>query len=212
MVGAGARPNLIIRLIRRIWSLVTQPATSVGAGVLVIIGVGVGVAGWTSKMAIIDATSSTAFCTSCHEMDAYVMPAVAAGPHWNNASGVRAECRDCHVPKEYFPKMAVKINAGLVELPAHFMGKIGTQEKYDAYRPIMAHRVWDRMKANDSRECRNCHLWEAMAESEQSRPAWRLHQRAQAQGQTCVDCHDGVAHGMSRRDYEQAAQTASGSP
>ncbi len=200
------RPNVVVRFVRWIWNLITQPATKLGAGVLVIIGVVVGIAGWTTKMTIIDVTSTTEFCISCHEMEAFVLPEVAKGSHWNNASGVRAECQDCHVPKEYFPKMAVKINAGLVELPAHFMGKISTQEKYDAYRPTMAHRVWDNMKANDSRECRNCHTWEAMSEESQSRPAWMLHQRAQEQGQTCIDCHDGVSHGMTRRDYARLAE------
>ncbi len=210
MSGAEKRPNVIVRFFGWIKNLITRPATRMGAGLLVIIGIVVGIAGWTTKMTIIDATSTTAFCISCHEMEAFVLPAVAEGPHWNNPSGVRAECKDCHVPEEYFPKMAVKINAGLVELPAHFMGKISTQEKYDDYRPVMAQRVWDRMAANDSRECRNCHTWEAMSEEGQSGPAWMVHQRAQEQGQTCIDCHDGVSHGKSRRDYERAAAENSG--
>ncbi len=210
MADTEKRPNIIVRLFRWIKNLITRPATKMGAGVLVIIGIVVGIAGWTTKMTIIEATSTTAFCISCHEMEAFVLPAVAEGPHWNNASGVRAECKDCHVPKEDFPKMAVKINAGLVELPAHFMGKISTREKYDAYRPVMAERVWENMRANDSRECRNCHTWEAMSEEEQGRMAWTGHQRAQEQGQTCIDCHDGVSHGKSRRDYERAAAGNSG--
>lgn len=211
MADTEKRPNIIVRLFRWIKNLITRPATKMGAGVLVIIGIVVGIAGWTTKMTIIEATSTTAFCISCHEMEAFVLPAVAEGPHWNNASGVRAECKDCHVPKEYFPMMAVKINAGLVELPAHFMGKISTQEKYDAYRPVMAERVWENMRATDSRECRNCHSWEAMSEEAQSRPAWMVHQRGREQGQTCIDCHDGVSHGKSRRDYERAAQAAGNS-
>lgn len=206
MAEQGNRPNFIVRFFSWIWNLFTKPAAKAGAGVLIVAGVIVGIAGWQTKMTVIDATSSTAFCTSCHEMEAFVLPAVAQGSHWNNASGIRAECKDCHVPDEYFPKMGVKINAGLVELPSHFMGKLGTREKYEAHRSEMAHSVWEGMRANDSRECRNCHEWEAMAEADQSRPAWMLHQRAQEQGQTCIDCHDGVAHGMSRRDYEKQAE------
>ncbi|MEE4639176.1 MAG: NapC/NirT family cytochrome c [Wenzhouxiangella sp.] len=214
MAEQGNRPNFIVRFFSWIWNLFTKPAAKLGAGVLVIVGVVVGIAGWQTKMTVIDVTSTTAFCTSCHEMEAFVLPAVAQGVHWNNASGVRAECKDCHVPKEYFPKMGVKINAGLVELPSHFMGKLGTEEKYNSHRSEMAHSVWEDMRANDSRECRNCHEWEAMAEADQSRPAWMLHQRAQEQGQTCIDCHDGVAHGMSRRDYEKQAEAtaAAGAP
>lgn len=202
------RPNFIVRIWRWFWRLMTQPAARFGAGFLVLIGIAVGIIGWQSKMAIIEATSTTDFCMSCHEMEAFVMPAVAEGPHWNNASGVRAECKDCHVPKNYFAKMKVKINAGLVEVPGHLTGKIGTQEKYDAYRPVMAERVWERMAATDSRECRSCHAWETMSEEDQSRPAMMMHQRAQQQGQTCIDCHKGIAHGITPRQIQAARDSS----
>ncbi len=203
MTDQEKRPNFIVRIWRWFWNLMTQPAAKFGAGFLVLIGIAVGIVGWQAKMGIIKATSTTTFCLSCHEMEAYVMPAVAEGVHWNNASGVRAECKDCHVPEAYFPMMMVKINAGLVEVPGHLTGKIGTQEKYDAYRPVMAERVWDQMKANESRECHSCHSWEAMSEDAQSRPAWVMHQRAQDQGQTCIDCHKGVSHGITPRQIRE---------
>lgn len=210
MTHQERRPNFIVRIWQWFWGLMTRPAARFGAGFLILIGVVVGIAGWQSKMAIIGATSSTEFCLSCHEMEAFVMPAVAEGIHWNNASGVRAECKHCHVPENYFAKMAVKINAGIVEVPGHLMGKIGTQEKYDAYRPVMAQRVWDRMKATDSRECHSCHSWEAMAQEHQSRPAYMVHQRAREQGGTCIDCHKGVSHGITPRMIEEAAAAGEG--
>jgi len=208
MSDQGKRPNFIVRTWRWFWGLMTQPAARFGAGFLVLIGIVVGIIAWQSKMVIIEATSTTEFCMSCHEMEAFVMPAVAEGVHWNNASGVRAECKDCHVPKNYFAMMKVKINAALVEVPGHLTGKIATQEKYDAYRPVMAERVWENMKANNSRECHSCHSWEAMTEEGQSRPAWMMHQRAQQQEQTCIDCHKGVAHGITPRQIQAARESS----
>jgi nitrate/TMAO reductase-like tetraheme cytochrome c subunit len=80
------------------------------------------------------------------------------------------------------------------ELFHHFLGTIDTPEKFEALRLEMAQHVWDTMKANDSRECRNCHSKESMALEKQSRPAQRMHRAAVEKGQTCIECHQGIAH------------------
>ena len=36
------------------------------------------------------------------------------------------------------------------------------RKKYEAHRLKMASAVWKKMKASDSRECRNCHNFEYM--------------------------------------------------
>ena len=81
--------------------------------------------------------------------------------HYKNASGVRAICSDCHVPKDWTAKLVRKIQA-TNELYHSIIGTIDTPEKFEARRAEMAERVWAGMIANDSRECRNCHSDEAM--------------------------------------------------
>jgi cytochrome c-type protein NapC len=73
-------------------------------------------------------------------------------------------------------------------------GTVDTKEKYEARRWEMASRVWDKMKASDSRECRSCHDFENMDFSAQGRMASKKHTRAQTGGKTCIDCHKGIAH------------------
>lgn len=58
----------------------------------------------------------------------------------------------------------------------------------------MAEREWARMEANDSQECRNCHTQESMELSEQSLLAVKNHTAAEKNGETCIQCHKGIAH------------------
>jgi len=52
------------------------------------------------------------------------------------------------------------------------------------------------MKANDSRECRNCHTQESMDLASQDKSARKKHtmERRLEKGETCIDCHKGIAH------------------
>lgn len=50
------------------------------------------------------------------------------------------------------------------------------------------------MKASGSRECRNCHSFKGMSKEAQTAMAWRRHKDAQKKGETCIDCHKGIAH------------------
>ncbi len=79
------------------------------------------------------------------------------------------------------------------------LGTIDTKEKFEAHRWEMANRVWAKMRATDSRECRNCHSWEAMAMDEQDRIARKKHGRARDEGKTCIDCHTGVTHDLPEK-------------
>jgi cytochrome c-type protein NapC len=58
----------------------------------------------------------------------------------------------------------------------------------------MANSVWDKMRANNSRECRSCHDFSQMDLSEQDRSARKRHGKAVDEGKTCIDCHKGIAH------------------
>jgi nitrate/TMAO reductase-like tetraheme cytochrome c subunit len=139
-------------------------------------------------------TNQMEFCTSCHSMKVN-LEEYKETAHYKSASGVQATCADCHVPKQFFPKVLAKVLAAK-DVYHEIMGTVDTPEKYEAHRWKMANAVWDKMRATNSRECRNCHDFANMDLSAQGRSARRKHPRAQLKGQTCIDCHQGVAHEM----------------
>ncbi len=137
-------------------------------------------------------TNTTEFCTSCHSMKINLVE-YEETVHFKSASGVSPSCSDCHVQKEFFPKMKRKIMA-YKDVLGEILGTIDTPEKYEAMRWEMASRVWERMKTSDSATCRSCHAWDNMDLSEQDRSARKRHSRAIDDGETCIDCHKGIAH------------------
>ena len=84
------------------------------------------------------------------------------------------------------------------------------RKKYETHRWAMANSVWAKMKATDSRECRNCHSWEAMKLADQEKIGRKKHLRAQKKGMTCIDCHKGIAHEEPEEpDEDEAHETSS---
>lgn len=153
----------------------------------------VGIIFWGGFNTVLEWTNREAFCISCHEMYDNVYVEYRDTIHYANRTGVRATCPDCHVPKEWGPKLVRKVQASN-ELWHKMLGTIDTPEKFSARRVRLAQNEWRRMKENDSQECRNCHHFEYMDYSEQGRRASSAHQRGWQEGKTCIDCHKGVAH------------------
>ena len=137
-------------------------------------------------------TNEMDFCTSCHSMKVN-LEEYKETVHYKNASGVQATCSDCHVPEPFIPKMIAKVVAAK-DVYHEIMGTIDTKEKYEAHRWDMANRVWEKMRASDSRECRSCHEFSNMDLSEQDRSARKRHPKAMDEGKACIDCHAGIAH------------------
>lgn len=137
-------------------------------------------------------TNDMEFCTSCHSMKIN-FEEYKETVHYKNNSGVRATCSDCHVPKQFGPKLVAKVLA-YKDVVHEILGTIDTKEKFEAHRWDMASRVWAKMKATDSRECRSCHDFDQMDLSGQSRIARKRHSGAVDDGETCIDCHKGIAH------------------
>lgn len=152
-------------------------------------------------------TNTTEFCTTCHTM-VVNLEELQESVHWKNASGVRAGCADCHVPTAFLPKMKAKIMAAK-DVFHEIVGTISTKEKYEEHRWAMANAVWAKMKATDSRECRDCHSFEYMDLSEQDRFARKKHDRAVDRGETCIDCHKGIAHEEPEEPEEAAPEETS---
>ena len=156
----------------------------------------------------VEMSSTETFCISCHEMGDNVYPEYQKTIHYTNRTGVRATCPDCHVPRSWGPKLVRKMGATVKELPRHFLGKLNTKEKFETHRAEMAQTVWDTMKGNDSRECRNCHAIEHMDLSVQDKSAQKKHspEYLARKGDTCIDCHQGIAHKLP----EEAASADTG--
>lgn len=186
--------NRVRRLFRTTWAGINRPAARIGAGVLVALGLVAGIGMAAGFNEVVERTNTLEFCQSCHAMNEFAYAEYAQTHHYTNRTGVRAICSDCHVPKAFVPKMVTKVRATYIELPRHFAGKLDTEEQYEARREVLANRVWDRMRATDSRECRSCHEWDQMALDLQRTAARREHEDGRAEGKTCIDCHQGVAH------------------
>ena len=181
---------------RRLWRLFWRPSTKYGLGVIFVIGGFCGVIFWGGFNTAMEATNTMGFCITCHEMRDTVYEEYKETIHYQNPSGVRAICSDCHVPDAWVHKFARKVYATR-ELYHHFVGKIDTPEKFEAHRAEMALRVWASMEATDSRECRNCHSFEAMDFAQQSEKASTEMIKAHETGEgTCITCHKGIAHKM----------------
>ncbi len=153
----------------------------------------VGIVFWGGFNTAMEATNTLEFCIGCHEMEENVYTEYKPTIHYANRTGVQAGCPDCHVPDPWVHKMVRKIQASN-ELYHKVMGTIDTPEKFNAERLSMAKRVWKTMKKTDSRECRNCHHFDNMKPEFQAPRARNQHLNAFKTGQTCIDCHKGIAH------------------
>jgi cytochrome c-type protein NapC len=162
---------------------------------LLVVGVIGGILFWGGFNTAMEATNTEAFCISCHEMEVNVYREYRTTNHYNNRTGVRATCPDCHVPKDWVHKFVRKVQA-TNELYHKALGSIDTPEKFNAKRLELAQHVWSSMKATDSRECRNCHDNVSMDFTKQGRRAVAQHQRGIDEGLTCIDCHKGIAHSL----------------
>jgi len=184
----------MIRLLKRYWTVVNRPSRHYSLAFLTIGGFIAGVVFWGAFNTALELTNTETFCVGCHEMRDNVFEELKSPIHYNNRSGVRAHCPDCHVPHEWTPKIARKMAASK-EVWGKLFGTIETREKFEAHRLRLAGHEWERLKANNSLECRNCHGFEFMDFSRQSPRAAQAHSTLLARGEkTCIDCHKGIAH------------------
>ena len=181
-------------LIKRYWRTINRPSAYFSLGFLTLGGFVAGVVFWGAFNTAMEVTNTEAFCTGCHEMHENVYQELQSTIHYTNRSGVRAICSNCHVPHAWTNKIARKMQASK-EVWGKIFGTIDTREKFEAHRLELAQHEWDRLKANDSLECRNCHNFDYMDFTKQSPRARQMHSSALASGEaTCIDCHKGIAH------------------
>jgi len=180
--------------LKRYWSIANRPSLHYSLGFLTLGGFIAGIIFWGAFNTAMEFTNTELFCTGCHEMRDNVYQELQTTIHFNNRSGVRAKCSDCHVPHEWTNKMARKMAASK-EVWGKIFGTINTRDKFLDKRRELAEHEWARLKANDSLECRNCHNFEFMDFTRQSKRAVEQHSTALANKEkTCIDCHKGIAH------------------
>jgi cytochrome c-type protein NapC len=126
-----------------------------------------GILFWGGFNTAMEWTNREEFCISCHEMRDNVYAEYRNTIHYQNRTGVRATCPDCHVPKEWTHKIIRKIQASneVLAPPAgqHRHAREVQRQARRTGRPrVGAH------EANDSRECRNCHNFDYMDYAEQN--------------------------------------------
>ena len=180
--------------LRHWWNVVSRPSTFYSLGFLTVGGFIAGIVFWGGFNTAMEMTNREPFCVGCHEMRDNVFQELKPTIHYANRSGVRATCPDCHVPHDWTDKLARKMQASK-EVWGKIFGTIDTREEFLALRRTLAEHEWERLKANDSLECRNCHAGVSMDLTRQGARAAAVHERFLLSGEkTCIDCHTGIAH------------------
>ena len=194
----------------RLFAFLRRPSSRYAVGTLLVAGILVASVTIAGGAYMMGKTNSLEFCISCHSMYDTVYQEYKESLHYQNASGVRATCPDCHVPKAFGPLMVAKLFA-VADIYHEIVGSIDTPEKFEAKRWAMAQKVWKRLEETDSGTCRSCHGsgHETMALDEQDKFARRKHKRAFNEGgKTCIDCHKGLTHELP--DEPEASQAYAG--
>ena len=189
-------------VLKRFWAFVKKPSAKYSILAIFSVSFIGGILFWGAFNTGLEMTNTLEFCVTCHEMRDNVYQEYKETIHYSNRSGVRAVCSDCHVPKDWVHKMIRKSKASM-EVWGKLTGSIDTKEKFEAKRMELAGHEWKRMKESNSRECRNCHNFDAMSPELQKQTPYKKHMKAKEEGKTCIDCHKGIAHQLPK-EYEES--------
>jgi nitrate/TMAO reductase-like tetraheme cytochrome c subunit len=183
-----------VGLVTRTWRRLRSPSARWPLIVLVAVGVVLGGIAIIGTQVMVHVTGTDAFCGgACHSMQ-WVAKEHLESTHGATRTGVRATCHDCHIPREYPQLLWVKAVSGTKDMIGEMRGVISTEEKFKAERKRMAALVWEDYQANDSRACRNCHVFSAEVIAKQQDAAKGVHGQVLARRATCIQCHKGVGH------------------
>jgi cytochrome c-type protein NapC len=169
-----------------------------------LVGVVLGIVFWGGFNTAVEMTNKEAFCIGCHEMRDNVYKEYSENTiHYTNRTGVRATCPDCHVPKEWGPKMLRKIQASR-ELYGKATGSIDTPREIRGQAPAPGRT---RVGAHEGQRLAGMpqlpHAQEHGRRKQKPR-AKKSHELAVKNSETCIDCHKGIAHhkpkGMKEED------------
>jgi nitrate/TMAO reductase-like tetraheme cytochrome c subunit len=181
-------------IIGRTWGRLTSPSARWSVLALVGLGLALGAAGVIGTQVMVAQTGTNEFCGgACHSMQ-WVNNEYRQSGHHVNRTGVAAACHDCHIPHTYPALLWYKAKAGVKDVIGEMRGVISTEEKFNKERARMAESVWAEYKANNSANCRTCHVFTADVVKKQKDFVQPMHQQVLSGAATCIDCHKGIAH------------------
>jgi nitrate/TMAO reductase-like tetraheme cytochrome c subunit len=176
------------------WGRLTSPSARWSVLALVGLGLALGAAGVIGTQVMVAQTGTNEFCGgACHSMQ-WVNNEYRQSGHHVNRTGVAAACHDCHIPHTYPALLWYKAKAGVKDVIGEMRGVISTEEKFNKERAGMAESVWAEYKANNSANCRTCHVFTADVVKKQKDFVQPMHQQVLSGAATCIDCHKGIAH------------------
>ena len=117
---------------RKLWNALRRPSARWSVLALVATGIVIGIALIVLPHVGIKVTSTTEFCVSCHSMQP-VYEEYKQSVHFQNASGVRAECHDCHIPPDIPGMVKRKLEASNDIYQTFIAHSIDTPEKFEKY-------------------------------------------------------------------------------
>ena len=140
------------------------------------------------------ATSTDAFCSSCHSMSFVAAdPYFQRSAHRTSSAGVRPSCGDCHIPRtNWFVENYTHVTSAVRDIYAEKTNNFSDPKVWEARRVALAHEVRNTMRMQDSVTCRSCHDEAAVTpKSERGRAAHALLREGRM---TCIDCHFNLVH------------------
>ena len=181
------------------WRKIFKPSAKLSIFTLLVGGAVFGAVAFYAGQTTLHATSTDAFCMTCHSNHS-VQDEVLASVHGDNAAGIVVHCRDCHLPRESFAYLKKKIAVSPDLWRFLTTPDFNTQEHLEEHRLEWAELTHNYLRSIDSSTCRACHsrVDDDNPPEHLSRMAVGMHtmnkNRAPEERQTCIDCHKGVAH------------------
>jgi len=162
--------------------------------VVLVIGAVLGTGAFLVSLEVNRATSTDAFCTSCHSMALVGNdPIFLRSAHRTNGAGVHPTCADCHIRRDnWFVETYAHVKSGLRDSIADVTHNYGDATVWEARRIELAHEVRNTMRAEDSATCRSCHA--AASISPKSQRGQAAHALMREGRMTCIDCHFNLVH------------------
>jgi len=178
-------------LSRWAWVIVSYLRRKWRAALCLLIGVGCGAAAVCVSDHVMHATSTPAFCASCHEIK-HAYESWAVSSHASNAHGMVVECIDCHLPdsSRRFSFYYSKAYHGTKDVLVHIGMKV-LGGRYDRERSRLAARA---DISND--RCLKCH--QDLFPPGISRGALLGHRATlyprEGYEKSCLECHANLVH------------------
>jgi nitrate/TMAO reductase-like tetraheme cytochrome c subunit len=147
-------------------------------------------------------SSSDAFCGQfCHSMT-WASASYRQGPHFINASGVRANCGQCHIPydsghataTEYVRLLLFKADRGAKDFWNESRKTIATKDEWEKRRPQLRAEFESYLRAHNYITCRGCHTLGAFG-GPRSQMKMLIHKDLiKANDVDCLRCHQNIGH------------------